>query len=279
VLRLAGLAGGLGVAGAAGLITGAASPAGADTGAPVLIGETNTGPLTTYLELGESSAGSAALEVVASGTGMNPGLTAVSGSAGDVKCGGTGRLSQIPGLTGTAAPTWGPNVSGENTYHELVRTDTGIVWASRGGLDDLDNRWKRLNAVRVDTASGTGGVFVPVRLLDTRTGGTPYAAGSTHTLKVAGAGSGASAIPADAIAVFGNLTAVAPSGNGGFPDPGFLTLFPTGAPRPVTSSVNVGANREHAYPNFFFCALGSGMLSIYTSPETHVLVDISAYVQ
>ena len=88
-----------------------------------------------------------------------------------MKCAGTGRLGQLAGLADGPSPAWAPNLNVANVvYHELVRSDSGIIWASRGLEGDTANRWKRVNAVRVDDPAGTGDVFVPVRVFDSRTG-------------------------------------------------------------------------------------------------------------
>ena len=270
VLRLAGVAG---AAGAAGLVMGSGGTAEAANGDAIVIGSTsNSGTSGTLL----SSSGGLEAAFSATSTGSeSPGLAGAGNGAGDVKCNGTGRLSQLQALTGTAAPTWTPNNNASAlVYHELVRSDTGILWASRGANGDTNNRWKRVNAVRVDTATGSGAVFVPSRLLDTRSS-APIAAGGTLTFAVAGS----VGVPADAIAVFGNLTAVSTTA-GGYPSSGFLTVYPAGASQPTVSNVNVAATGQHAFPNFFFCALGtSGDLTVFSNIATNILVDIAAYVQ
>ena len=203
-------------------------------------------------------------------------MAASGNDAADVKCAGTGRLSQLVGVTGLTPPAWAPNVGESNVaYHELVRSDTGIVWASRGVYGDTANRWKRVNAVRVDDPYGSGGVFAPYRALDTRDG-QPLQAGEGHLRGLLGYGN----VPQDTIAVFGNLTAVAPIGTGGYASGGYLTVYPNGNTVPTVSNVNPAPTGQHAFPNFFFCAVGNlGGLAVYTSVETHVVVDIFAYVQ
>jgi hypothetical protein len=281
VLRLAGMAGVAGVAGAAALAAGAGTASAANS--PLLLDQDNTITAPTSVTTSGAVVSAAAAFTSTATEGPLAGLAGIGVGSADVKCAGTGRLGQVSPLSGNAEPTWVPNnsldVNGD-PFHELVRTNVGVIWASKGANGASGSRWKRVNAVRVDESSGAGGVFVPIRLLDTRTGaGTPYAANSTHGLTVAGAGSGASAIPADTIAVFGNLTAVATSASGGYPGAGFLTLFPQGATQPLVSNVNPAATGQHAFPNFFFCPLGSGVLNIFTNIATHVIIDIFAYVE
>lgn len=134
----------------------------------------------------------------------------------------------------------------------------------------------------------------PRRVLDTRTGGATDENGNPNdrrTRVVAGdfdsAGrlsSGASLVLdlsgllRSGVAVFANLTVVAPTGSG------FLTAYPTpaGAPRadgldrPATSSLNY-VRGTPSLANFALVRLGAGSrISIYTTTATHVLLDLTA---
>jgi hypothetical protein len=276
--RILQLAGAAGAAGAAALVAGAgAGPAGAANGDSwILGGSLSTNVATSPTELSGISDSLGTLLVQASDTsGSAPAIVAEGSSAGDIKCNGTGRLSQIAasGVTGDLAPTFSPNSNLSSVLHELVRSDTGVLWATVGTSGGAD--WKRINAVRVDEASGNGDPFPPARILNTRTGsGTPIAANGTLNVQVTGEGG----VPSGAIAVFGNLTAVAPN-NSSFADSGFLTLFPQGVTRPTVSNVNPAAGGL-AFPNFFFVGLSSsGQLSVFANIESHAIIDIFAYVQ
>ena len=120
----------------------------------------------------------------------------------------------------------------------------------------------------------------PVRLLDTRNGiGAPLAplgsigaAGVFH-LQVTGRGDQASAgvVPAGASAVVVNVTAVEPTAAT------YLSLFPTGQPRPATSSLNAPAGSTVA--NLVTVPVGaSGRIDVFNaSGHTHVLVDLVGY--
>ena len=131
------------------------------------------------------------------------------------------------------------------------------------------------------TASSTPAIvpLVPARLLETRSGpglttidGAGLGAGklvggSTIPVKVAGR----HGIPISAKAVMLNVTAVFPSG------PGFLTVFPCGADRPGTSSVNYQAGQVVA--NAALAKLGTGgEVCVYTLTATDIVVDVTAYV-
>ena len=273
LLKLAGVGA---AAGTAAVVVGGAMPASAADGSTALVGEANNGTSTTSFS--SNSDGSPGLAGIGQGS-ASPGVSGTGKDAPDLKGTGTGRLGLIPAVTGPASPTFSPiNVVGNGSvYHEFVRGDNGEIWASRGGPTDTANRWKRVNAVRVDAASGSGGVFVPSRIVDTRSTSSPLTAGATRTIQVASTGSGASAIPADAVAVFGNLTAL-PASGAGFATSGYLSLYPFGVTRPAPSNLNPVKGGSVA-SNFFFCGLGSGKLTIYSFLPAHFLIDIFAYVQ
>jgi len=266
------LAGAGAAAGTAALVLGTASQAGAADGGAVLIGESNTG--TDLTSLTTSGLNGAAFTVSVIETA---GIAGMGNDASDVKCAGTGRLGQLAVLTDGPSPSWSPNsTAGGTVYHEVVRSDAGVLWASRGAEGDTANRWKRINAVRVDDAAGTGDVFVPVRVVDTRLADAVVTAGTTYYVGFGGVPS----IPDDVVAVFGNLTAVAPSGSGGYADGGYLTVYPFDTLRPTVSNVNPAPTGQHAFPNFFFCGVGSGGdLYVYTSIDTHIVLDVFAYLQ
>jgi hypothetical protein len=131
------------------------------------------------------------------------------------------------------------------------------------------------------TASTTPAMvpLVPARLLETRSGpglstidgaglgDGRVAAGNTIPVEVAGR----HGIPASAKAVMLNVTAVFPSG------PGFLTVFPCGADRPGTSSVNYQGGQVVA--NAALAKLGTGgEVCVYTLTATDIVVDVTAYV-
>jgi len=157
-----------------------------------------------------------------------------------------------------------------NTY-EQVRDADGILW-----IHNVNGDWRRVNSVRVDAADGSGAPFAPFRVKDTRSGAKP-AANSTTVIQIAGAGSGASSIPADAVAVMGNLTATAYTG------PGFLALSPAGV-TVGTSSVNF-ITGQGAIANGFIVGLGTGLTNggkiqvKVAGHASHFLVDITAYIQ
>jgi len=237
---------------------------------------------------------SPAISALSNGTAFSPGIategysggiwafSSNSGAAGaaaigyaggpDLKLAGSGRMVQVANIPGgVGAPNFTPGAG----YFEMVRAKDGAMWINRG-TGALKASWKRVNAVRVDAADGSGAPFTPFRLVDTRPGAKPPK-NSTIKYVVAGAGSGLSKIPSDAVAVIGNLTAT------GYSGPGFLSISPAGV-AVTTSSVNF-ITGQGAIANSFIVGLGTGAdlgkVQVHVSNNTacDYLIDITAYIQ
>jgi hypothetical protein len=127
---------------------------------------------------------------------------------------------------------------------------------------------------------GAGGLYfhplpAPVRLLETRPGepvgcvrpGVPLIADTDSSQTAATACTG---IPATARAIAGNATTVSPQG------PGYLTIFPCGAERPVIASSNYDAGQVINGP-FVTGVSPAGQFKIYTFATTHLVVDVLGY--
>ena len=109
----------------------------------------------------------------------------------------------------------------------------------------------------------------PRRLLDTRST-SPIGPGQTRALTVTGSAAG---VPTNAIAVAVTATATRSTAASSW-----LTIYPYGAARPGTSSVNM--NRGQTVANSLFATVGTGgRIQIYNaSGSTDVLVDITGYL-
>ncbi len=116
-------------------------------------------------------------------------------------------------------------------------------------------------------------IGAPSRLLDTRPGslqtgysGSRPAAGAVVTLKVAGRGT--PAVPATASAVVLNVTGL----NGG----GYVTAWPCGTPRPLSSNLNLAAGAVAA--NQVTVGVGTGgNVCLYTSAGADLVADLTGY--
>lgn len=114
----------------------------------------------------------------------------------------------------------------------------------------------------------------PRRILDSRPSGprvgpyaTPWSAGTTRNVTVAGE----NGIPADASAVVLNVTATSTSASS------YLTVWPTGQPRPVASSQNWAAGQT--VPNAVTTKVGTaGQVSVFNAAGTaDVVFDVVGY--
>jgi hypothetical protein len=158
--------------------------------------------------------------------------------------------------------------------------------------------WRRIGIVALATVCGVGGGLVarpiitgaaspppksllvsitPARLLDTRAGsptvdgiaqgGGKLGSGASLDLPVAGR----VGIPAEATAVVLNVTALDPS------LATFLTVWPTGTARPLTSNLNPTPGQPPT-PNLVTVGLGGGKVSIFNLTGTvDVLADVMGY--
>jgi hypothetical protein len=110
----------------------------------------------------------------------------------------------------------------------------------------------------------------PCRAVDTRLTGGPIAAGTTQNFNPAG---GACSIPtpSDGTIVYAMNVTVVPHGS-----LGYLTVWPSGGPTPVVSTLNSLDGRVKA--NAAIVAGGSGgQISVYADGTTDVVLDVSGY--
>jgi hypothetical protein len=298
-----------GTAGSGATSNGVAGTAGGGSQSYGLVGFAGPGLYSAGVA-GSASTGNASAGVLGSaGNGSPPSAAGVVGTAIgsygvwaesstgiDLIAGGNGRLAQTPFQVGGGGA---PNLTPGARQLEIVREDDGSVWVSRAqagnpiGTNQV--AWKRLNAVRVDAADGSGNSFVPARVLNTINGtGTGTHTGPMLPGEVVDfpAFTNANGIPSDAIGLIGNLTAVASDAAGNpvasFAVAGWLALTPGGVsanPLNPVSNVNYGGP-VNAVPNFFLVGFGTGAtyagrLRIQNGGNTrvHVLLDVFGILQ
>lgn len=129
---------------------------------------------------------------------------------------------------------------------------------------------------------GAGGLYFhplpnPIRMLETRAGqpgcdtpGAPIAAG-VERIQQGRVFCGGVTIPANAAAIVGNATVVAPAGAG------FLTLYPGNAPnRPLASTSNYEAGQVMNGP-FTVGLATDGTFKIYSLATTELVIDVLGY--
>lgn len=307
---LTGLAG-LGAAGAAGVVS--ASPAAADDGDPLLLGQENHassgtslavgsgpmggmvltapagGPVTTLFVAASPDDGSHAIQGYAEagfgvfGYSSSPVFPAVVGSNADVGPGvaavSTGEGPQLYLVIPEEGATVGPPSSGEWAAGHLKVDTAGDLWACVAPGNP--GTWTRL--LREDTANGRVIPITPIRALDTRApggraAGSPPIPGQRGGLVPGGTAitldlAGVEPIPDTASGVIGNATVISPTGNG------LLRFLPTGATYP-SSSFDFTAGRNVS--GGFTSGLGSEGLRttapVLASTRYHLVIDIAAYI-
>jgi hypothetical protein len=120
------------------------------------------------------------------------------------------------------------------------------------------------------TASGTDGLFVPItpqRILDTRdVSDAVLPAGADVDRRAAGT----SLVPPGAAAVVVNATVTQT------PAAGFVTVYPSGDTRPLTSNINTTGS-DQTIPNAVIAGLGGAHFRAYTSSGGHLVVDIAGW--
>jgi hypothetical protein len=112
----------------------------------------------------------------------------------------------------------------------------------------------------------------PVRIVDTRLGvgaiPGPLPTGGTIDVQVTGQGG----LPArDIRTVILNVTVTGPSA------PGYLTLYRSGGMQPATSDLNYAEGETRANLAVVRVGGNDGRIRIFTSAQTHVVVDVAGY--
>lgn len=103
--------------------------------------------------------------------------------------------------------------------------------------------------------------------VDGRMNGVGTLVGGTELVLPIG---GRAGVPADAVSVVLNLTAVAARGGG------YLTVYPCGSARPTASNLNVVAGQT--VPNAVVARLGvGGAVCVFSLPTTDVVVDVAGF--
>jgi streptogramin lyase len=180
-----------------------------------------------------------------------------------------GRVTPAGVITEFSLPAW------RNPYGITTGPDGNLWLAEESSPDDVIARFT-LPAVPPTPAANFYTV-TPCRVIDTRSpaasyGGPALLSEATRVFSMAGQ----CGIPSGVTAIAVNITVTQPT-NG----PGFLTLFPAGAARPLTSAINFRAGQTRAN-NAILPLSGSGGLSVYCQLRggtTHFILDVTGYFQ
>jgi hypothetical protein len=175
-----------------------------------------------------------------------------------------------------AGTAWPGTSSSNSEYHGQAVANLVTVKLGAGGAIDVRSMARSHVIVDVSgyylpaTTAVAGGRLVtvePFRIMDTRKTGKP-AAGRTVPVVLGGR------VPADALAVVANVTAVDTQGGG------FVTAFPFGQRLPLASNLNFGPRETRASAVMVKLGTGSGSIgfNLYTMTSTHLVVDILGYI-
>jgi hypothetical protein len=180
----------------------------------------------------------------------------------------------------TAWPSGEPRPTASNLNVEGVGSTISTLVTVPLGADGKVNLFTQSGGHLVADVAGwlPTGSFVasnPTRVLDTRAGdgqigytGERPGPGAVVDLQIAGVGP----VPAKGVsAVVLNLVATEAAG------PGFVTVWPSGTPRPLASAVNVVSAGSTA-SNQVTVPLGAdGDVSIFTQSGSHLVADVAGY--
>ncbi|MBS1791363.1 MAG: S8 family serine peptidase [Acidobacteria bacterium] len=183
--------------------------------------------------------------------------------------------SGTPGYTFSVSGTLPPGVTLVGNALTGTPTTTGTFGFMVQTTDSLGCTGAQSYSVTITNALQFYPLAHPIRLLDTRAGqtgcdtpATPISGGTDRTQLARRTCDGVT-IPANAIAITGNITPV-PNATG------FLTLYPSNAVRPNAASSNFAAGK--IVNNVFTVGLGGdGSFKLYASATTDVVVDVSGY--
>ncbi|GAB3868917.1 choice-of-anchor D domain-containing protein [Dactylosporangium cerinum] len=166
---------------------------------------------------------------------------------------------------GTTLPA-GQSCAVEITAHPTVEGAQNARLSIEGS--SIEGLWGANLNVHGDAGAGRYVPVNPSRLLDTRNGAGPLGANTTLALPVTGVGS---VPPTGVSAVVLNMTVTGPT------SAGYLTVYPTGAARPTTSSLNFPAGWTGA--NSVTVPVGAGgKVDIYNPAGTvHVITDVVGF--
>jgi hypothetical protein len=189
----------------------------------------------------------------------------VSATAGSDYVAASGTLTFAAGETSKTIPV---TINGDTTPEPPESFDVNLFNATGAAIADAQGLGTITRSAAFYTAT-------PCRLLDSRAagpwGGTPLAAQQERSLTVVGR----CGIPATALAVSINVTAVAATTNG------HLRVYPAGTPRPTSSTLNFVAGKTRA--NNAVAPLGAGgaltIFSAQAAGAVHVVVDVNGWFE
>ncbi len=170
---------------------------------------------------------------------------------------------------GIGCDAYGPPPPRTGTFVSAVPSGCSSRGASVGAASTADE----VSTLALQAISATPSRLVPItptRIVDTRLRGDAGYLCPEDTFAVPVAGIGA--IPATGVsAVVLNITATATGG------PGFVTVWPSGEPRPTASSMNLTAPWQ-TRANLVIVPVGAnGRVAVVSQAGAHVVIDATGY--
>ena len=203
------------------------------------------------------------------------GATAFEGSITAVSPGSAGFVAIVPSTNGMPPVSTVNFAAGATTTAGFIAPSHFVVWASTP-VDVIIDVHARFAPVAPSTMNG-GYYFhplsPPVRVYDSRSTSAQLAAGAITQVPIGGRTVGSIAFPATMRGVVGTLTVV-PGTVGGY-----VTAFDADETmRPVATSLSfVGSEITTAGFTSFTSDGPRSALALYTSQNTHVVVDVTGY--
>ena len=185
------------------------------------------------------------------GTGVGDTKIHAFDAAGATNCTGTRKV---------CTPVWTGDTGAS------VRSSAAVA----GGRLYVGTDGNGLRAFAADTVPGDGAFHpqAPARIFDSRTTGGAFAPNTTRSITM----TGRAGIPATGVSsVVLNVTVTEPSAGG------WLTVFPSGATRPLASSINFSPG--HTIANAVVVKVGTdGAIDVYNfQGSTHVVLDVQGW--
>jgi hypothetical protein len=254
-----------------------AEQAQAADGDALLVGRANSAVSKTSLTTSGTIANDAAVLITAANAdyGLEAQGSAIglvgSASVGVVGVGSAGGFFSGSDVTISLDPTTTSGPPTDQTYKgDMVLDADGVLWLCVA--DGAPGTWIRVSH------GGTRLLPSPQRAYSSSDvgNGSKMNQGETRTIAIGGAVSG---VPAIALGVVVNIT-VHDTVSGGY-----ATVYPAGASRPATSTINWSTTGQ-SIANGATIGLGTnGGISIFTdagvpagSPATHIIVDVTGYI-
>ena len=148
---------------------------------------------------------------------------------------------------------------------ELKLWPAGYDWRFLGVGGTVLDSGRGLCHSALPSAGADFHTVTPCRLVDTRPS-SPLAANVPRAFPAAGR----CGVPADAVAVAGNVTAVAPA------TAGKLVVYPSGSPLPNVRSVSFPAGKDRAASAVIPLGV-AGEIDAWSTSNTHLVVDVTGY--